>query len=157
MFVFLIHTFCFLRSVCRIVCVSVDISLNIRGYFITYPWIFHYASAVTRVFCFVLVIYWLYVFGFSHIGGWFCYYPLRSVASLSPLPIGSSVAQGTVLPSLGAACHLGNPLKASLRPLKGRQCFLVSFVLRDSALSLFKGDEPEGRVGVTLIVAILFS
>ena len=105
-----------------------DISLNIRGYFITYPWIFHYASAVTRVFCFVLVIYWLYVFGFSHIGGWFCYYPLRSVASLSPLV-----------------------------PLKGRQCFLVSFVLRDSALSLFKGDEPEGRVGVTLIVAIPFS
>ena len=44
-----------------------------------------------------------------------------------------------------------------LVPLKGRQCFLVSFVLRDSALSLFKGDEPEGRVGVTLIVAILFS
>ena len=44
--------------------------------------------------------------------------PLRSVAALSPLPVGSSVAQGTALPLLGTACHLGNPLKASLRPLK---------------------------------------
>ena len=60
---------CFLCSVCRILCVSVDISLNIRGYFITYPWIFHYVSTVTRVFCFVLAIYWLYILGFSHIGG----------------------------------------------------------------------------------------
>ena len=60
---------CFLCSVCRILCVSVDISLNIRGYFITYPWIFHYVSTVTRVFCFVLAVYWLYVLGFSHIGG----------------------------------------------------------------------------------------
>ncbi len=65
----MIHTFCFFCSVCRIVCVSVDISLNIRGYFITYPWIFHYVSTVTRVFCFVLAIYWLYILGFSHIGG----------------------------------------------------------------------------------------
>ena len=65
----LVATFCFLCSFCRILCVSVDISLNIRGYFITYPWIFHYVSTVTRVFCFVLAIYWLYVLGFSHIGG----------------------------------------------------------------------------------------
>ena len=62
----LVATFCFLCSVCQILCVSVDISLNIRGYFITYPRIFHYASAVTRVFCFVLAIYWLYAFVFSH-------------------------------------------------------------------------------------------
>ena len=33
------------------------------------------------------------------------------------LPIGSSVAQSTALPSLGTAWHLANPLKASLRPL----------------------------------------
>ena len=32
------------------------------------------------------------------------------------LPIGSSVAQGTALPSLGTAWHLANPLKTSLRP-----------------------------------------
>ena len=62
----LVATFCFLCSVCQILCVSVDISLNIRGYFITYPRIFHHASAVTRVFCFVLTIYWLYAFVFSH-------------------------------------------------------------------------------------------
>ena len=62
----LVATFCFLCSVCQIICVSVDISLNIRGNFITYPWIFHYVSAVTRVFCFVLAIYWLYAFVFSH-------------------------------------------------------------------------------------------
>ena len=50
--------------------------------------------------------------------------PLRSATPCSAaLPIGSSVAQSTVLPSLGTVCHLGNPLKASLRPLK-----------RDSAL-----------------------
>ena len=34
------------------------------------------------------------------------------------LPYGSSVAQSTVLPSLGTAWHLANPLKTSLRPLK---------------------------------------
>ena len=56
----------FFSSTYRKVYVSVDISLNIRGYFITYPRIFHYASAVTRVFCFVLAIYWLYAFVFSH-------------------------------------------------------------------------------------------
>ena len=66
LFVFLIHTFCFFCSVCRILCVSVDIWLNIRGYFITYPWIFHYVSTVTRSFCFVFAVYWLYGVGFSH-------------------------------------------------------------------------------------------
>ena len=39
--------------------------------------------------------------------------PLRFVT----LPYGSSVAQSTVLPSLGTTWHLANPLKASLRPL----------------------------------------
>jgi hypothetical protein len=34
------------------------------------------------------------------------------------LPYGSSVAQSTVLPSLGTDWHLANPLKASLRPLR---------------------------------------
>ena len=34
------------------------------------------------------------------------------------LPIGSSVAQSTALPSLGTAWHSANPLKASLRPLE---------------------------------------
>ena len=67
LFVFLIHTLCFFCSVCRILCVSVDIWLNIRGYFITYPWIFHYVSTVTQSFCFVFAVYWLYVFVFSHI------------------------------------------------------------------------------------------
>ena len=62
-----IHAFCFFCSAFLIVCVSVDISLNIRGYFITYPWIFHYASAVTRSFCFVFEANWLFVFRFSHI------------------------------------------------------------------------------------------
>ena len=66
LFVLLIHTSCFLRSVCQIVCVSVDIWLNIRGYFITYPWIFHYASAVTRSFCFALAVNCLHGVGFSH-------------------------------------------------------------------------------------------
>ena len=80
---------CFLCSVCRILCVSVDISLNIHGYFITYPWIFHYVSAVTRVFCFVLAIYWLYVFGFSHIGGWF--FVSRRLRRLSQIPFSPSV------------------------------------------------------------------
>jgi len=56
----------FFSSTYRKVYVSVDISLNIRGYFITYPWIFHYVSTVTRVFCFVLAVYWLYAFVFSH-------------------------------------------------------------------------------------------
>ena len=72
LFVFLIHTFCFFCSVCRIVCVSVDIWLNIRGYFITYPWIFHYVSTVTRSFYFVFAVYWLYVFVFSHMMFLFC-------------------------------------------------------------------------------------
>ena len=67
LFVFLIHTFCFFCSVCRILCVSVDIWLNIRGYFITYPWIFHYASTVTRSFCFALAVNCLHGVGFSHI------------------------------------------------------------------------------------------
>ena len=73
------------------------------------------------------------------------FYPLRSITpSFISLPIGSSVAQGTVLSSLGTACHSGNPLKASLRPLKGRQFFLISFIVRNDylkALSPFKGDE----------------
>ncbi len=66
-----------------------DISLNIRGYFITYPWIFHHASAVTRVFCFVLAIYWLYILGFSHIGGWF--FVSRRLRRLSQIPFSPSV------------------------------------------------------------------
>ena len=34
------------------------------------------------------------------------------------LPIGSSVAQSTALPSLGTAWRSANPLKTSLRPLE---------------------------------------
>ena len=63
---FSVLPFHFFSSTYRKVYVSVDISLNIRGYFITYPWIFHYVSTVTRVFCFVLAVYWLYAFVFSH-------------------------------------------------------------------------------------------
>ena len=91
--------------------------------------------------------------------------PLRSDASLSPLPIGSSVAQSTdkackqdafvnlkvqsaqptlsyrVGPSLGTACHLGNPLKASLRPLKEGQ---FSFVC-PSVMKLSESTVPTLR------------
>ena len=64
--IILVVTFCFFCSVCQVVCVSVDISLNIRGYFITHSWIFHYASAVTRNFCFFFVVNCLHGVGFSH-------------------------------------------------------------------------------------------
>ena len=47
-------------------------------------------------------------------GRW--YYFLGYTPSAA-LPYGSSVAQSTVLPSLGTDWHLANPLKASLRPL----------------------------------------
>ena len=67
----------FFCSVCRIVCVSVDIWLNIRGYLITYPWIFHYASTVTRSFCFALAVNCLHGVGFSHIAI-FCFYSHKS-------------------------------------------------------------------------------
>ena len=71
--IFSVLSFHFFSSVYRKVCVSMDISLNIRGYFITYPRIFHYVSVDILLFACLLATFRAYslsfllaVFCFSH-------------------------------------------------------------------------------------------
>ena len=80
---------CFLDSYLLFSLFGLSNCLRIRGYLMKYPRIFHHASAVTRSFCFVLAIYCLYVFGFSHIGGWFSV--SRRLRRLSQIPFSPSV------------------------------------------------------------------
>ena len=55
------------------------------------------------------------------------------------LPIGSSVAQSTALPSLGTAWHSANPLKTSLRPLE-------EGTVQNNADIASQGSSPLGEV-----------